>query len=677
VFKNLKLAVKIGGGFSLVVLLTAVISVFCVLGLDQLRKTSFKNDTTSLIVQAMQTGTLAGKNFVITKQASYANEVTAAMKDIVEKATALRSIESNAKDVSTFNLIIEGANTYSVNFGDYAKYEAQKTEKEATLGADAAELDKSLQNLLDSQRGKASLHDAVNNLLVDLYKARFYLSRYLYNKDSKNVEAMGQYLDELQNGLKILKDKLSDQKGKSIADAVLAAAARYQQSANDYVYLNATQEISRQKAADGGAQTILSATGVSDAAAKKMSSLMAGTIGFVVIIAIVAIILAILLALAITRAITGAMKKGVNFAKTIAQGNLSAKLDINQNDEIGELAAALRDMLARLTRIVEEVNTAARQVASGSQQLSSTSQQMSQGATEQAASVEEISSSMEEMTSNIKQNADNAMQTEKIAQKSALAAEDGGKAVAATVEAMKQIASKIGIIEEIARSTNMLALNASIEAARAGDYGKGFAVVASEVGKLAERSQKEAGEISKLSIESVSIAEQAGSTIGAMIPDIKRTAELVQEISAASNEQNSGAEQINSAILQLDQVVQQNASASEESASMSEELASQADQMQGTISFFKIGAAGEGAKRPAVQKKAAEPTPAAASPVPAAEKNPKPRTAETRKAVAVSPAEPKSAVNSARKPLSGIKIVLDDDSGKPGRDSIDNDFQEF
>ena len=157
---------------------------------------------------------------------------------------------------------------------------------------------------------------------------------------------------------------------------------------------------------------------------------------------------------------------------------------------------------------------------------------------------------------------------------------------------MREIAAKIGIIEEIARSTNMLALNASIEAARAGEYGKGFAVVASEVGKLAERSQKEAGSISKLSIESVTIAEKAGSTITAMIPDIKRTAELVQEISASSSEQNSGAGQINTAILQLDKVVQQNASASEESASMSEELASQAEQMQATMGYFKTQAKG-------------------------------------------------------------------------------------
>jgi len=290
----------------------------------------------------------------------------------------------------------------------------------------------------------------------------------------------------------------------------------------------------------------------------------------------------------ISRIVIAPMKKGIDFAKQIAEGNLRANLDIHREDEIGQLAAALQNMLTQLTYIVKEVHSTSAQVSSGSQTLSNTSQQMAQSATEEASSIEEISSSMEEITSSIKQNADNAMQTEKIAQKSSQEAEDGGLAVLATVNAMKEIASKIGIIEEIARSTNMLALNASIEAARAGEYGKGFAVVASEVGKLAERSQKEAGVISKLSKESVIIAERAGASISTMIPNIKRTAELVQEISAASNEQNSGAEQINLSIMQLDSVVQQNAASAEESASMAEELASQSAQMQSVMQFFRI-----------------------------------------------------------------------------------------
>jgi methyl-accepting chemotaxis protein len=304
------------------------------------------------------------------------------------------------------------------------------------------------------------------------------------------------------------------------------------------------------------------------------------------------LLLSVFFALILSFSISIPLSQLEDFASRIGGGDLAvfvAEKLAAQKDEFGDLTRNLQEMKTRVSAVIANMRDVSASVGSGSRELSSTAQTLSQGASEQASSVEEISSSMEEMTSNIKQNADNAQQTERIAQKSSQAAEEGGRAVSATVSAMKEIASKIGIIEAIARSTNMLALNASIEAARAGEYGKGFAVVASEVGKLAERSQKEAGEISKLSIQSVTIAEQAGATISALIPEIRRTAELVQEISASSNEQNSGAEQINLAIMQLDKVVQQNAAVSEEAAAMSEELAGQAEQMQDTMGFFKIG----------------------------------------------------------------------------------------
>jgi methyl-accepting chemotaxis protein len=273
-------------------------------------------------------------------------------------------------------------------------------------------------------------------------------------------------------------------------------------------------------------------------------------------------------------------------AREIAKGNLMVELRKRSPEDA--LMEALDNMVNKLKEVVTEVQSAADNVASGSQQLASSSEEMSQGATEQAASAEEASSSMEEMSSNIKQNADNAMQTEKIATKSASDAMEGGKAVSQTVSAMKEIAAKISIIEEIARQTNLLALNAAIEAARAGEHGKGFAVVASEVRKLAERSQNAAAEISELSSASVEVAETAGGMLNRMLPDIQKTAELVQEISAASKEQDTGAEQINKAIQQLDQVIQQNAGASEEMSSTAEELSSQAEQLQNTIAFFKL-----------------------------------------------------------------------------------------
>ena len=281
-----------------------------------------------------------------------------------------------------------------------------------------------------------------------------------------------------------------------------------------------------------------------------------------------------------------ALRNVAALSREIAEGNLTVQ--VKERSEQDELMRALASMVAKLAEVVAEVKNAADNVAAGSQELSSGAEVMSQGASEQAAAAEEASSSMEEMASNIRQNADNAMQTEKIAIKSSEDAAKGGAAVEETVRAMKVIASKITIIEEISRQTNLLALNAAIEAARAGEHGKGFAVVASEVRKLAERSQMAASEIIELSSTSVEVAESAGGLLAKIVPDIQKTSELVQEISAASREQDTGAEQINKAIQQLDQVIQQNASAAEEMASTSEELSSQAEQLQQSVSFFRI-----------------------------------------------------------------------------------------
>jgi methyl-accepting chemotaxis protein len=310
------------------------------------------------------------------------------------------------------------------------------------------------------------------------------------------------------------------------------------------------------------------------------------------------VLLAVLLGLGIARLITKPILLGVKAAEGLAAGDLNQRIDIDQKDEIGILAKALRHMIAKLGEVVTQVQAGAENVASGSEELSATTENLSQGATEQAASVEEISSSMEEMAANIRQNAESAKQTEQLALKTAQDAKDGGEAVAKTMGAMKQIAKKIGIIEEIARQTNLLALNAAIEAARAGEHGKGFAVVAAEVRKLAERSGNAAGEISELSTSSVAIAEQAGSLLAKIVPDVQRTAELIQEITASSVEQNAGAEQINRAIQQLDQVVQQNASASEEMASTAEELSGQAMQLQETISYFHADSQRSRIRRP-------------------------------------------------------------------------------
>ncbi len=283
---------------------------------------------------------------------------------------------------------------------------------------------------------------------------------------------------------------------------------------------------------------------------------------------------------------TANLRKSATLATEIAGGNLTVNHQpLSDKDGLG---LALVSMIERLRNVVGDASAAADNVAAGSQQLSASSEQVSQGATEQAAAAEEASASMEQMAANIKQNADNAAQTEKIARQSSKDAEASGVAVDRAVGAMRTIADKIGIVQEIARQTDLLALNAAVEAARAGEHGKGFAVVASEVRKLAERSQTAAAEISSVSTETVKAAADAGEMLGKLVPDIRRTAELVSEISAACREQDIGASQINQAIQQLDQVTQQNAGASEQISSTSEELAAQAEELQQSIAFFRV-----------------------------------------------------------------------------------------
>ncbi|UAL10141.1 methyl-accepting chemotaxis protein [Caulobacter segnis] len=283
-------------------------------------------------------------------------------------------------------------------------------------------------------------------------------------------------------------------------------------------------------------------------------------------------------------------------ADKVADGDLTVETKpLSDRDTLG---IALERMVERLRGVVSDAISASENVSAGSQELSAASEQVSQGATEQASSAEEASASMEEMASNIKQNADNAAQTEKIARQSAQDAEVSGEAVNRAVDAMQTIAEKIAIVQEIARQTDLLALNAAVEAARAGEHGRGFAVVASEVRKLAERSQSAATEISAVSSETVKAAQSAGDMLTSLVPNIRKTAELVSEISAACREQDIGASQINEAIQQLDKVTQQNASASEQMSATSEELAAQAEELQASIAYFRLSNGGQGARKP-------------------------------------------------------------------------------
>ena len=395
-------------------------------------------------------------------------------------------------------------------------------------------------------------------------------------------------------------------------------------------------------------------------ASKDTDDLYASARNSLIVMIIVGLLAATAFAAWIMVGISKGLARATSAVGLVADGDLTQTIAITTKDEIADLLGHVNVMIDRLRGVVGDAISASENVSAGSQELSSASEQVSQGATEQASAAEEASASMEEMAANIKQNADNAAQTEKIARQSAQEADVSGQAVAQAVDAMRTIAEKITIVQEIARQTDLLALNAAVEAARAGEHGRGFAVVASEVRKLAERSQTAAAEISSVSSDTVKAAQSAGEMLTSLVPNIRKTAELVAEISAACREQDVGASQINEALQQLDKVTQQNADASDKMSATSEELAAQAEELQASIAYFRIEDGGS-------SRRAAPVRPAAR----------KPAKAPVAKASGgKAPAARKPAANAVQQQQSRARgFALDLASGGPDED--DRDFREY
>ena len=625
--KNLKIAVKLALGFGLVLLLAIIVGVVGFTGLSTVNKEVIVADAANRLVKYVLEARRAEKNFMIKEDYQYVEKNNATLKNIYSQIEETRGKLEDKETLAMLSEVKSQTDLYENAFNGYVRVfkedlipsradmekaarnaidqgEALRTSQKEQMNAEIAQ--KKDHEQLNERIGKA---DDANRLVKQMLTARRIEKNYIIRKDSQYVEEMDNIIKTLLAQVESTKAKMKKQVNLNQMDAMKEAINDYKAAFDANVSANTKLTKESEIMVTSARSFEEKATAMRSVMKASMETATAMANKMVLVLLIIAVALGIGAAILITNMIIRPLGAEPNelagIVDKIADGDLTIQVGGN-GKKISGVLASMKKMTDNLVSIVGDVKNASSNVASGSEALSSSSEEMSQGATEQASAAEEASSSMEQMASNIQQNADNAMQTEKIAVKAANDAEQSGQAVNEAVIAMNDIAEKISIIEEIARQTNLLALNAAIEAARAGEQGKGFAVVAAEVRKLAERSQKAAAEIGNLSHNSVDVAQKAGAMLKQLVPDIQKTAELVQEISAASNEQRTGVEQVNQALQQLDTVIQQNASSAEEMASTSEELASQAQQLQQTIEFFKVNDQGNVNRRmKTIRKRAA------------------------------------------------------------------------
>jgi len=740
-FKNLKLGAKLNGAFIAVALLTLLLGALAIFSMLKVKTTAniLALEKVPAVAAANEVERDALKTMYEVRGYAFTDEAQFLERGRAELVLMKKSIAVAAAHAEKYDLKVLAANAKiaeekALEYERLLEETVKATEaltKETTVRLTVAEAYMKVCN--DFLSGQEKLLDADISALVgekiteDKVKER-YKKIQLCNEiiEAGNSIRIGIWkstaerdpvvFKETMKKFDIVNTKLAELKLitrqeanlKQIAECSAAGQAYLASMERFLAQWLAREELGKKRgiAGDGvlkaAQDTALFNMTATETSAKEAASSLATSSNVLIVGCIICVGLALALGIIMTRMITGPVSKLVAGLGQIALGDLTARVTVESQDEIGALSGAansmaealdakaklavligdgdlrqevklssdkdtlglaLQKMVTNLREVVANVRGAAENVASGSEEMTSTAQTLSAGSSEQAASVEEVSASMEQSSASIQQNTENSRQTEKIAVKAAQDATEAGQSVVKTVQAMKEIAQKISIIEEIARQTDLLALNAAIEAARAGEHGKGFAVVASEVRKLAERSQTAAGEISKLSSTSVEIAESAGAMLDKLVPDIRKTADLVKEIAAGSEEQNSGAAQVNKAVQELDKVIQQNASASEEMAASSEELASQAEQLQSAIEFFKVTDDGRRATAKVAGRSKA-PTPATPHHAPIVHKPAKPAA----HAASSAPRQTRAAV-----PPSGVMIDLETN----GHDASDSKFERY
>ena len=619
-FKDLKLGQKLGVGFGMLIFLLSMLGILAIYNMTNISEKSELLNTDFLpeveIANSLERNSLlvmyAMRGYGYTEEDAFladaksnlqlVNQSLLNAENLTAKSEVLETLKSSISTTKTSLLAYEQLVEQTINKNDELEKQRKTMDEAADIFMNNCHQYLATMNKeLDSEIGSGgnirarvqkitlinTIIDKGNDLRIANFKGQALRDPELYQSAINNFN---------------ITMELNELKANTDQDINFEVLNKIEQSSTNYLtamksFLAAwyAREELAKKRTETGIAVITNAKDISLAGinstkdvAQEAVDLLSSSSIILIVGLIIALILGVVLAMYLTNIIITPIKLGVEFAQAVANGDLNVILKVDQKDEIGDLTAALSEMVFKLKDIVTNIITGADNIALASQDMASTSQQMSQGANEQASSAEEVSSSMEQMSANIQQNTDNAQQTEKIAMVASAGIREGNDASMESVKAMKQIAEKIAIINEIAFQTNILALNAAVEAARAGEHGKGFAVVASEVRKLAERSGAAAKEIDEVSKRGVLISEEAGRKLEKIVPEIEKTAKLVQEISASSVEQASGSNQVNTAIQQLNQVTQQNAAASEEMATASEELASQAEQLKEIVSYFKV-----------------------------------------------------------------------------------------